>query len=639
MSNYPMNSFPNNPTPFFDFNSIGFQLQNLQRQMTEHGRIVAQQQQAIMQLLQQQQTTSTVQWPSTKTQRVPRLMEVDTNVSSMTSLGQQRRFTSRRRTPKGNTLGDFIPAPVRKGRDQMNHKKVRFAEDKSYKKNREERQGTRRTSTNVQKDKSIGKPGSVAQTNARTTDTTQTFNISLANRFLPLATESSEDDLINEIDSHGKESDTDVPVITNVIGPSPNNGNGKKKSKGKGKSKEKNTLQITLAPGQPRTVAEKPKGISVNIPRFDQRSYLQPERIKIWLNNNVQAVRDDHIMSASQGAAVHIDRFADFAVKTAYLFDQRARALFDVQVWLFYLQLGTKEHQPYWAKEVVGAAKTREDALARQICENRIVKLNAKLKCLADEITTISTQFGLANDAEENEKVMFNYMNESLIHVRRQNELKMKMAKIERAENVAWENFITLATAPQVTLARMVKAQLLKTREKSIRYEAAAVHATPQIDMLPKALPSLELNFQFDKESMSEEDAKDIFKSMKDITRDYRLKATELYIRAAKVELEYHNTRLRQLMEGSVLASTLSDTESSSDSEATKAFQVFVKIHLHHTAARAETIVLRLKERHQRVDAPDPVVPSATTRIQHIPMQELLGQTGQIQEVLLLNRN
>ena len=67
--------------------------------------------------------------------------------------------------------------------------------------------------------------------------------------------------------------------------------------------------------------------------------------------------------------------------------------------------------------------------------------MNAKLKRLADEITTISTQFGLANDAEENEKVMFNYMNESLIHVRRQNELKMKMAKIERAENVAWEKF------------------------------------------------------------------------------------------------------------------------------------------------------------------------------------------------------
>ena len=645
-----MTSFPSNPTPFYDFNLVGIQLQNLQRQMTEHSRIVAQQQQAIMQLLQQQQTNNTVEWPSMRTQRIPQLMNMDTNGARVSSQFRTGSSNPRRRTPRDTTLGDFIPVSVRKGRGIKNKKQVRFAGDRPGQKEKQKEQNEKLQRTrkrDIQRDTTVGRKGSVKQTNAATTDMTRSFNITQSNRFLPLAIGSSNDDLVDEIDSHQRQSninlDTDVPIITKVIGPLPGNGNAKRKTKSKANRKN-STLQITLTSGQPRTVTEKPQEAnSIIVPKFQQRPYLQPDKIKEWLSSNVQAVQHDQVMSASQGATEHIDRFIGFAVKTAYLFDQLARAIFDVQVWLFYVELGTKEHQPYWAKEVIRTAKTRDIARARQICENKIVKLNAKIKCLTDEIKVISAQCSLSNDSEEYEGVMFNYMSESLIHVRKQNELKMKMAKIERAENVAWESFMTTATASQKTLALMIKAQLMKVRGKSIRYETAAIHATPHINMLPKAVPSLELRFRFDENSMPEEDARDIFKGMKDITREYRLKATELYIRTAKVELEYHNTRLRQLMDGSYLAPSPAPSES--ESEAVKAFGIFFKVHQHHTAAIAETSVLRLKERYQRVDAPDPTAPPATTTaatataIPHIPVQELLSQTGQIQEALRLNKN
>lgn len=637
-----MVSYQGKQIPIYDINVIGLQLQNLQQQMTDYGRIVSEQQQAIMQLLQKQQTMNTVQWPSVGSYNTyPPLMKVNPRNSrdsfSFPQVPNKSRFNQRRRTPKDMTLGDFIPKAIRKGQSYKKVKQVRFAKDEPSKKNAEKKE--RMNKANKER-AHAGKKANVRKTNAIITDNAQSSNIALANRFLPLTIDSTGDDMIQEITSRHTESrtTTDAPIITKVIGPSASkasNATKKKNKKSKTKVNLKN-LQVTLAPGKPRIVTEKSRkeNSSVNIPRFHQRPYLEPNKIREWLKENIQSESDGQITTASQGANEHIDRFMDFAVKTAFTFDQVARALFDVQVWSFYIQLGTKDHQPYWAREVVSKAKTRESTQARQTCENMIIKLNTEIERLTEQIQTIATQHGLTK--EEYEEVMFNYMNESLRNVRRQNELKMKMAKIERAEFVAWENFMNIATPAQKAIALTIKGQLVQIRAKSIRYETAATYATPHVDMLPRDVPALQLRFKFDEKSMSDENVKDIYKSMDDITRDYRLKATELYIRTAKVELDYHTTRVRYLMEGSLL--TPSEKEED-NSEAVKAFQVFIKVHRHHTATLAEISVLSLKERHQKVDAPDPTIQITTTEASLIPVPELLSQVGQIQEVLLLNRN
>lgn len=540
-----------------------------------------------------------------------------------------------------------MPTIVRQSEQSRNGRnRVRFAGETIETKNTKNTKNTKRSKGEAgekgkKKQQQVGKKSAnVTKATAKATDSATSSSITLANRFLPLDTDSSGDELIREINTRRREPrttadhlDNDMPIVTKVIA----GDRDKRKSKG-GKKKASANLRITLTQGQPRKVAEAPSAKEVqsaNVPRFHQRPYLQSNTIREWLKKNIHTVQDGQTMTASQGASEHIDRFANFAAKTAFAFDQLTRALFDVQVWSFYLQLGTRDHHPYWAKQVVHTAKTREDARARQVCENRILKLNSEIKRLTDEIQTTAAQDGLQK--EDYEEVMCNYMNESLVNVRRQNELKMKMAKIERAEHVAWENLMNIATPSQKALALTAKGHLTQVRTKNIRYETAAAHASPQIDMLPKGVPGLELRFKFDEKSMAEENVKDIYKCMDDITRDYRLKATELYVRTAKAELDYHTARLQLLTDESIL--TPSAEGQGDENEAAKAFQIFVKVHRHHTAALTETSVLSLKERRQKVDAPDPTKSTAATETALIPVPELLNQIGQIQEILLLNRN
>lgn len=632
-----MTSYPGNQIPTYDINLIGMQMHNLQQQMTEYGRIVSQQQQAIMQLLQKQQAIGTVQWPSIRDHRYQQLIEKNTrNSSSFPAVLKKPQFNSRKRTPKNITLGDFMPKTARKGQKFNKQNHVQFTNHKHGKKNEQTRKDKTKN-TNVNKEKQI----QVGKTKAKVTDAAKSFNITLANRFLPLTIDSSDDELVREVDLQRRQPrttasnlDTDTPIVTKTIV-----SNNKNNKNSKAKKKNFNNLRITLATDQPRIVTEVPRTretTSVNIPKFHKRPYLESNKIREWLMNNIHSEQDGQIVTASQGANEHIDQFVKFAIKTAFTFDQLARALFNVQIWSFYIQLGTREHQPYWAKEVVSIAKTREETQARRVCENKIVKLNAEIKRLSEEIQTIAVEHNLTKD--EYEEVMFKYMNESLANVRKQNELKMKMAKIERAEYVAWENFMNIATPSQKSLALTIKDQLTQVRAKSIQYETAATHATPHVDILPKVVPALKLRFRFDEKSMSEENVKDIYKTMDDITREYRLKATELYIRTTKVELDYHTTRLRHLIDGSVLA--LSE-KSEENNEGIEAFQIFIKVHRHYTAALAETSALRLKERHQKIDAPDPALQKTITTADTslIPVPELLKQVGQIQETLLLNRN
>lgn len=632
-----MASYPGKQIPIYDINILGFQLQNLQQQMTDYSRIVSEQQQAIMQLLQKQQNAHTVEWPSVVRPTYPQLMNGNTrNSSSFPLVSNKPRVNTRRRAPKVVTLGDFMPNPIRNGQGYNKQKHVRFTNQRPGNKNKEKKEMTMKTNA---KQMQIGKKANVRKTNAITTDNTQYNNIALANRFLPLTIDSSDDDdLIKEATSRQSRTtanhlDSDAPIVTKVTKPLTNNNN-RKKSQAK---KRLNNLQITLAPGKPRIVTEKPQireATSVNIPRFHQRPYLESSKIKEWMKDNIQSEDNGQVTTASQGSNERIDQFVNFAIKTAFTFDQLARALFDVQLWSFYIQLGTRDNHPYWAREVTKTAKTKDDKQARRTCENKIVKLNSEIKRLTEEIEATATQHNLTK--QEYEEIMFNYMNESLTNVRRQNELKMKLSKIERAEFVAWESFMSLATPAQKALALTILGQLRQIRSKNIRYETAAIHATPQIDMLPKAVPALKLRFHFDEKSMSEENVRDIYKSMDDITRDYRLKATELYIRAAKVELDYHTTRQQSLIESSILAPSGKEED---DSEAVKAFQIFLKIHRHHTGVITEMSVLSLKERYQKVDAPDPTIPITTAEASLIPVPELLNRIGQIQEVLLLNKN
>ncbi|CAF1549133.1 unnamed protein product [Adineta ricciae] len=622
-----MSVFSNNQ--LLNVNDVfGLQFQNLQQQLTDFGRVVAQQQQVIMQLLQnQQQPVNTVQWPS-----LPPPQAFQSQVNQQTSKPRKQKGTnpipgappakrnaqsnSRKRTPKNITLGNFLPNSIQKG---SNKKKVHFT-NKNSKQAAQKQKGDKKQKAIPQQQTKKAQTTTVKKVNPSQPLLPSSVNIELANRFLPLSSDLPEDDVIanlvekqqrpaNTTTAAATNPDTDAPVVTKVV-PAQSKRNNKNKKKKKN-NKIQDNLRITLTPGQSRIVtkvSEKNTNDSSNvketskIPRYFDRPHLKAQQIEHWLKNvaHVEAVQNDEVITASQGAASHVDRLVDFAAKTAFSYDQLTRALFEVQVWLFFLDLGTREHEPHWANEVTLAARSKEDARIRQFCEKRLLKINSDIERIRNEIAIISAQHDF-KEQDGYEAIMFEYMNYALSKVRRHNELRMKTAKTERAESVAWDKFLTVANPAQVSLAQLVKAQLAKYRAKKIRHEERAVHATPEVDMLPKALPSLRLNFNLDKESMTEEDIKDVRKSMDDITREYRLKATELYIRSAKIELDYQATRITHLIEGSVL-----DPSQGQDNEANKLFEVFTKVHHCQTAAKAQKASLHLKDRFSKVEAPDP---------------------------------
>ncbi|CAF4061000.1 unnamed protein product, partial [Rotaria magnacalcarata] len=207
-----------------------------------------------------------------------------------------------------------------------------------------------------------------------------------------------------------------------------------------------------------------------------------------WLKENAHTCTDNQKNTTAQGDGTHIKTLARFGYKAAPHIEKLTRAFFDIQVWQFYMELGTKKNNPHWAKEVIASAKTRDPTKTKQVCEQKILRFSEEIAKLTDKVDKIAIDTGLDKNTEGHNEIMFRYMNEMLSIVRRQHELKMKIARSERAEYVAWDQFLKLADATQKTQGLSLKAQLLKTREKYIRYEIAAAHATPQIDMLPKCL-------------------------------------------------------------------------------------------------------------------------------------------------------
>ncbi|UJR18298.1 hypothetical protein I4U23_005201 [Adineta vaga] len=96
-------------------------------------------------------------------------------------------------------------------------------------------------------------------------------------------------------------------------------------------------------------------------------------------------------------------------------------------------------------------------------------------------------------------------------------------------------HYLNVTTSTQKVLGIMLKVKPLKSYEKHIRYEVAAVHATPSICSLPKILPTLMLWFHFDELYVSDEPNKHTYENMDNITSNYRSKTIELYARTTKI--------------------------------------------------------------------------------------------------------
>ncbi|CAF1139493.1 unnamed protein product [Rotaria socialis] len=617
----------NNLTGTYDVNFLGLQVHNLQKQMNEYNNVITNQQQLLTELIDKRERDErnlNVHWPKIRDSHdsngpkiaPPRRNEHTNpppqrhthNSARLNRYGQndvrpQRQPSNRRpeRPLQRPKLRDFLPHNNRQISVTPKNKKVNFSKDTStVNKQKSNNRKIQETSLNTESSIEIRKD-KFPKNNLK-------FSLHLANRFLPLASYISDEE-----DIHEDVPTEEAPTNNNVVA--------------KTRKKKTTNLRVTVSEDESRKVEtdldESIEEITHTEKRYRKKPYLNPYKIQKWLKENAHTCTDNQKNTTAQGDGTHIKTLARFGYKAAPHIEKLTRAFFDIQVWQFYMELGTKKNNPHWAKEVIASAKTRDPTKTKQVCEQKILRFSEEIAKLTDKVDKIAIDTGLDKNTEGHNEIMFRYMNEMLSIVRRQHELKMKIARSERAEYVAWDQFLKLADATQKTQGLSLKAQLLKTREKYIRYEIAAAHATPQIDMLPKCLTIPKLAFRFDEKILTDEQIKDIYESMNKISREYKLKTTELYIRTAKAELDFHENRVKLLLEGSTIKES---DQPNGNSETAKAYSVFNRIHLHHTSALADMKVLFLEENHIK-DAPDPDA-----------FQNLIGITKPMQDGLRLNR-
>ncbi|CAM4848392.1 unnamed protein product, partial [Rotaria magnacalcarata] len=482
----------NNLTGTYDVNFLGLQVHNLQKQMNEYNNVITNQQQLLTELIDKRERDErnlNVHWPKIRDSHdsngpkiaPPRRNEHTNpppqrhthNSARLNRYGQndvrpQRQPSNRRpeRPLQRPKLRDFLPHNNRQISVTPKNKKVNFSKDTStVNKQKSNNRKIQETSLNTESSIEIRKD-KFPKNNLK-------FSLHLANRFLPLASYISDEE-----DIHEDVPTEEAPTNNNVVA--------------KTRKKKTTNLRVTVSEDESRKVEtdldESIEEITHTEKRYRKKPYLNPYKIQKWLKENAHTCTDNQKNTTAQGDGTHIKTLARFGYKAAPHIEKLTRAFFDIQVWQFYMELGTKKNNPHWAKEVIASAKTRDPTKTKQVCEQKILRFSEEIAKLTDKVDKIAIDTGLDKNTEGHNEIMFRYMNEMLSIVRRQHELKMKIARSERAEYVAWDQFLKLADATQKTQGLSLKAQLLKTREKYIRYEIAAAHATPQIDMLPKCL-------------------------------------------------------------------------------------------------------------------------------------------------------
>ncbi|CAF3775622.1 unnamed protein product, partial [Rotaria sp. Silwood1] len=112
----------------------------------------------------------------------------------------------------------------------------------------------------------------------------------------------------------------------------------------------------------------------------------------------------------------------------------------------------------------------------------------------------------------------------------------------------ALKTFENVASEQQKMYAKtFCKSTLNNYHKKKKRFELVAAHISN--DIIPKILPKYDFNLPVDENSLTSEQTQEYKKSIHDLSKDFRLKATELYLGIVKEEFEFQKERLQKLLD------------------------------------------------------------------------------------------
>ena len=143
--------------------------------------------------------------------------------------------------------------------------------------------------------------------------------------------------------------------------------------------------------------------------------------------------------------------------------------------------------------------------------------------------------------------IMLDYIKEATQGLSKMSMNRIRRVSMEKDEWDALQAFEDVASEQQKGYARAYCKPALKSyHKKKKNFDLVAAHISR--DVVPKILPQYDFDLPVDETSLSSEQAQENRESMHKLSRDFRLKATELYLKIAKEEFEFQEEKLRRLL-------------------------------------------------------------------------------------------
>ena len=297
------------------------------------------------------------------------------------------------------------------------------------------------------------------------------------------------------------------------------------------------------------------------------RLYLQQNRMFAWFQTNAA-----NVISGRGNQA--------YVLAAAHIYDIWIRSNYELQVWQAYLKMGTEDK--HWAKEVIQRTKKRDSVTNDRFVKKKINRLIADIAQASATISDLQVQLGTywvqtigtpltsttvttsttdppavltVSDANRNrdpvnriEKSILRYIHHCTQHVKKMAETKVQLARAQMEEFKSLEDFEQIATPLQWNIHLTLKPKIKTCSTKSKNYKTATKRV--EYDLPPKFIEKTDFSFKVDESIVSQEESQALYDQMRQITKDFRLKAMTVYVQAATREYELLEAEIKQIIDG-----------------------------------------------------------------------------------------
>ena len=324
--------------------------------------------------------------------------------------------------------------------------------------------------------------------------------------------------------------------------------NNKKKSRGKHQRhipvSNPETEQDEYASNQIDHSEQGPGEPSLSKDNRKVKTYLQGFKIIAYLK--ARANNDKKIKSELKDT---MNMVCTYAKNTIEAYDTWVQNHYDAQVWQHFYDLGREKD--HWAKEIVNITHTREAKRNLDFCEKKISRFTSACldanNIITRNMTDSSSDLSASVALKRTHDLMLDYIKEATQGLSKMSMNRIRRACVEQDEWNALKTFEEAASEQQKIYAKTFLKPVIKSyHRKKKNFDLVAAHIS--YDIVPKILPQYDFNLPVDDGSLSSEQAQENKVNIQKLSREFRLKATELYLKVTKEEFEFQEERLQNFL-------------------------------------------------------------------------------------------